>query len=673
MDEDVQAAAQVLEDMKKNRPFALGKQLGAGTYGQVFVTQTPRGTKVVKRILKRPYDDDPKMSDDEKQFYATAAAHDVKSEYTILKMLKPRCEQYIVCYDSFSEDADYYYLSMEYLENYSNLLDFPAEVVGLDRETRYARIQALAQNLVRGLRVIHGMGIKHRDIKPENILYSGTNIKYIDFGLSCVADRDCRENPLAGTPGHVPPEWVKLCDSGDKTRCGTMDYFKGDIWSLGCTLMELCFKPNTNGHYMSLLNVWVMENGTGPLEERAKQFGSTYLYGKFGGEVRKHEEYAAWILRGANIDLSIMLHADPSKRVLPDLQPLPEVKPAPAVTAPHPQVKIEPKPAPAVAAPNPPAKQARVVRLPTRVGNFTLGKEIGRGSFGAVFLATADGERAPTRVIKVISKASPNTKPDAVLRERNALQTLQPECKRYVVCFDSFTEDADFYYMSMEYLAPPWVLLDDVRPTHARPDLDARARVYLFQAIVKNLVRGMQTMHRLGISHRDVKPQNIMVNSSMIKYIDLGLGCVPSECAQAPLVGTPEYMAPEIAARVPNIDYTRSDIWALGCTIVEIALPHGPTREQPNSLMATWILGNWNPPPGATAHDHQKALMRQFWATYEIGKFPAMKAAEDATEQLLAGAGLVPDCGVSLRTMLVRDPAKRSLPVLKDLVMGLRS
>lgn len=648
MDDDVQAAAQVLEDMKKNRPFALGKQLGAGTYGQVFVTQTPRGTKVVKRILKRPYDDDPKMSDKDKQWYANAAASDVKSEYSILKMLKPRCEQYIVCYDSFSEDADYFYLSMEYLENYSNLLHFPAEVVGLDRDTRYARIQALAQNLVRGLRVIHGMGIKHRDIKPENILYSGTNIKYIDFGISCVADKDCRENPLAGPPGYVPPEWVKLCDSADKTRCGTMDYFKGDIWSLGCTLMELCFKPNQAGNYMSLMDVWIMENGTG-----AEEFGAAYLYGKFGGEVRKHEEYAAWILRGANIDLSVMLHADPSKRVLPDLQPLP----APAVAAPKPQVN------PAPAAPKP---QVRAVQLPQRVGAYTLGKEIGRGAFGAVFLATADGERTPTRVIKVISKASPKTKPDAVLRERNALLTLQPECKRYVVCFDSFTEDADFYYMSMEYLAPPWVPLDDVRPTHTRPDLDARARVYLFQAIVKNLVRGMQTMHRLGISHRDVKPENIMVNSSMIKYIDLGLGCVPSECAQAPLVGTPEYVAPEVMARAPNIDYMKADIWALGCTILELALPHGPTRQQPHSLMATWIMVNWNPPPGATAKDHHNALMREFWATYEFRKFPKMKAAEDAVELLLAGGGLVPDCRVTLHTMLKRDPAKRSLPKLSD-------
>ena len=101
-------------------------------------------------------------------------------------------------------------------------------------------------------------------------------------------------------------------------------------------------------------------------------------------------------------------------------------------------------------------------------------------------------------------------------------------------------------------------------------------------AVSKQLLEGLGYMHSLNIIHRDLKPGNILVAPS-------GTGAAPtvviSDCGSALLleetdaghcglrqtaVGTYQYRAPELFAERPLCDaYT--DIWALGCTIVEMA------------------------------------------------------------------------------------------------------
>ena len=98
------------------------------------------------------------------------------------------------------------------------------------------------------------------------------------------------------------------------------------------------------------------------------------------------------------------------------------------------------------------------------------------------------------------------------------------------------------------------------------------------KVISKQLLMGMQYLNEeLGIMHRDIKPDNIMVNSNplSIKIIDFGTSkdCLTNKGPHTSYVSTRWYRAPECILRSHN--YTmNSDIFAVGCVIAELYLMH---------------------------------------------------------------------------------------------------
>lgn len=92
--------------------------------------------------------------------------------------------------------------------------------------------------------------------------------------------------------------------------------------------------------------------------------------------------------------------------------------------------------------------------------------------------------------------------------------------------------------------------------------------------IVKQVARALVRVHSLGIVHRDVKPENILITTqpdghALIKLIDFGVAekMIP-DSPREELVGTAEYMAPEIIAGSVDID-ARVDLYALGVVAFE--------------------------------------------------------------------------------------------------------
>ncbi len=86
--------------------------------------------------------------------------------------------------------------------------------------------------------------------------------------------------------------------------------------------------------------------------------------------------------------------------------------------------------------------------------------------------------------------------------------------------------------------------------------------------IAIKLARGAAALHRAGIIHRDIKPDNIILESEgSLKLIDLGVVRVPGleDFPPADIPGTPGYMAPEMFAGEPGTEAT--DIYALGVTM----------------------------------------------------------------------------------------------------------
>ena len=100
--------------------------------------------------------------------------------------------------------------------------------------------------------------------------------------------------------------------------------------------------------------------------------------------------------------------------------------------------------------------------------------------------------------------------------------------------------------------------------------------------VLKSVLLGIVYLLGLKIMHRDIKPSNILINSAgAIKLCDFGVSAVLTKSLTSTFIGTNAYMAPE---RVKGVPYTvKSEVWALGLTLVELALgryPYGdPTKD----------------------------------------------------------------------------------------------
>ena len=98
-------------------------------------------------------------------------------------------------------------------------------------------------------------------------------------------------------------------------------------------------------------------------------------------------------------------------------------------------------------------------------------------------------------------------------------------------------------------------------------------------AIATRLGKAVAALHRAGVVHRDIKPDNVILMPNGLKLIDLGVARLPhlEEFAAPDVPGTPSYMAPELLDGQPGDE--SSDLFALGVTLWRMwsggAYPYG--------------------------------------------------------------------------------------------------
>lgn len=224
--------------------------------------------------------------------------------------------------------------------------------------------------------------------------------------------------------------------------------------------------------------------------------------------------------------------------------------------------------------------------MPQSLAGYRLIRILGKGAMGAVYLARQKSLDREVAVKTIQAKWASN--PVFISRfTREAYAAAQLTHHNIVQIYD-MGEDEGVHFFSMELVDGQ--SLGAVLKETGRLDRDV-AVGYILQA-----ARGLQFAHQRGIIHRDVKPDNLMVNNQgVVKVADLGLVKLPDEeesrggdvdqellkkrSASTTVanmsMGTPAYMPPEQARDASSVDH-RADIYSLGCTFYALLTGRPP-------------------------------------------------------------------------------------------------
>lgn len=109
------------------------------------------------------------------------------------------------------------------------------------------------------------------------------------------------------------------------------------------------------------------------------------------------------------------------------------------------------------------------------------------------------------------------------------------------------------------------------------------------------VLQGLQYLHDQGVIHRDIKGANILTTKEgLVKLADFGVATRAGGLGDASVVGTPYWMAPEVIELAGAT--TASDIWSVGCTVIEL-IDGKPPYHKLSSMPALFRIVNDDHPP----------------------------------------------------------------------------
>jgi serine/threonine protein kinase/tetratricopeptide (TPR) repeat protein len=193
---------------------------------------------------------------------------------------------------------------------------------------------------------------------------------------------------------------------------------------------------------------------------------------------------------------------------------------------------------------------------------YVLEKKLGAGGMGEVWLANDTLLNRPV-AIKYLKSAQDAPHDEAFLSEARMLASLNHP--NVTLIYDAvFDENKNQFYLVMEYVeGKP---LSDLIPRWSGP---LPLEIILDVAI--DILQALQYAHEKGIVHRDIKPDNAIMQKEGVKLTDFGVAGLISLLAEGTeyMAGTPAYMSPEqIQGEATD---GRADLYSLGVMLFEMA------------------------------------------------------------------------------------------------------
>ena len=116
------------------------------------------------------------------------------------------------------------------------------------------------------------------------------------------------------------------------------------------------------------------------------------------------------------------------------------------------------------------------------------------------------------------------------------------------------------------------------------------------------ILQGLLYLHEQGVIHRDIKGANILTTKDGgVKLADFGVATKANGLDQTSVVGTPYWMAPEVIELSGAT--TASDLWSLGCTVIELIEGKPPYHKlQPMQALFRIVNDEHPPIPGSASN-----------------------------------------------------------------------
>lgn len=219
--------------------------------------------------------------------------------------------------------------------------------------------------------------------------------------------------------------------------------------------------------------------------------------------------------------------------------------------------------------------------------HYQMGDQLGSGAFSVVVKGVQLQSKTPVAV-KIVDKEQTNR--EEMYSELAVMSRLSHS---NIVNYFEIFEKKDNFYVVME-LITGGELFDRIIELRHYSEKDASKVMY--QALL-----GLKHMHNQNLIHRDLKPENLLLASKEpgadVKLADFGFATTCAGYELDDMVGTPPYMAPELALlRTEDVKYGKPvDVWAMGVVLYILLSGIHPFQIEDEDLMLDNIQsGKWS-------------------------------------------------------------------------------
>ena len=216
--------------------------------------------------------------------------------------------------------------------------------------------------------------------------------------------------------------------------------------------------------------------------------------------------------------------------------------------------------------------------------DYQLGDCLGKGAFGSVYRALnwGTGETVAVKQIKLADL--PKSELRVIMLEIDLLKNLDHP---NIVKYQGFVKTPETLNIILEYC--------ENGSLHSISKNFGRFPENLVALYMSQVLQGLVYLHEQGVIHRDIKGANILTTKQgLVKLADFGVASRTTGLHESSVVGTPYWMAPEVIELTGAT--TASDIWSLGCTVIEL-LDGKPPYHNLQPMPALFRIVNDDHPP----------------------------------------------------------------------------